>query len=66
MDSFISDHMMTEAGGKQESLYHAENKLSRAMATKWKDRLKMTEVLKLRKACNTSIEKHAMLSMIDT
>ena len=40
--------MMMEAGGEVEPHFHAESKLSRTIAGKWKYKLAKTELSKLR------------------
>ena len=55
IESFIAEHMMMmEAGegeegrGPPQHRFHAESKLSRTIAGKWKDQLAETELSKLR------------------
>ena len=57
--------MMGEEGDSPGSHFHAETKLSRAVAGKWRERLTRTELEKLRTFCNASIQYHQTLSMID-
>ena len=53
-------------GGSGESDFHAESKVSRALADKWRGTLRESELEKLRRSCNTSIDHHQQLSMRDS